>query len=144
MQALLRTRTPLALVALLGLACASGPASGPASCPPSGDGPRPETLLFPTGLVPGDPSRGEALFTTWCTRCHSLDVADRESRVFRSYPRLDCAEWAAGASDVYLYRIIAEGGEAFGKKAVMKPFADRLSGQEISDLVAYLRAAGGG
>jgi len=45
-----------------------------------------------------------------------------------------------GVSDVYLYQIISEGGAALGKQAVMKPFADQLSSQEISDLVAYLRA----
>jgi mono/diheme cytochrome c family protein len=128
-------------VAALALSCASGPTSGPAPCPPEGAEPRPEQLIFPPGLVDGDAARGEALFATWCARCHSHDVEGRESRLFRGYPRLDCAEWVAGVSDVYLFRIISDGGEALGKQATMKPFAEQLSGQEISDLVAYLRAS---
>ena len=45
---------------------------------------------------------------------------------------------AAGVSDAYLFGIIALGGPAFGKDKLMKAFADRLDGQQISDLVAYL------
>jgi mono/diheme cytochrome c family protein len=121
--------------------CAGGPASGPAPCPIEGATARAEQLTFPPGLVDGNASRGEALFAAECARCHSHDVADRGSRLFRGYPRLDCGDWLAGASDVYLFRIISEGGEAMGKQALMKPFSDRLSGQEISNLVAYLRAS---
>lgn len=136
------TASALLAFAMLALpsGCATGPAEGPAACPAPETSPRPEQLIMPPGLVDGDPARGEALFTAWCTRCHSSDVADRESRMFRGYPRLDCGEWVATVSDVYLFRIISEGGEAFGKQAVMKPFSDELSPAEISDLVAYLRS----
>ncbi len=141
-----RRRAAIALgsaLAALALSCASGPSSGPAPCPPAGPSQRPEQLIFPPGLVDGDAARGEALFAAQCARCHSHDVSDRGSRLFRAYPRLDCADWLAGVSDAYLFRIISEGGEAMGKQALMKPFSDQLSGQEISDLVAYLRASPG-
>lgn len=126
------------LLALLALGCL-GPSSGPAICPES---PAPQEHSAPAGLVPGDAGRGASLFAANCARCHSPDIADRESRVFRRYPRLDCSEWLAGASDAYLYRIIAGGGVPFGKEERMKPFADQLSAAEISDLVAYLRSLG--
>jgi len=133
---------PLALTAALLLACASGPASGPGRCPPAGVA-HSAPAATPTGLVGGDGGRGAALFAAECARCHSHDVSERGSRLFRGYPRLDCAEWLATVDDGYLFRIIAEGGEALGRDPLMKPFAEQLSHQEISDLVAFVRASGG-
>lgn len=141
-EAPLRVHPGFGLTAALGLAiaCASGPSAGPAACPVGQSTPLPPELAASTGLVDGDAERGARLFAEHCTRCHSPDVADRESRLFRGYPRLDCGDWVAGVGDIYLYQVISEGGAALGKQAVMKPFADQLTTEEISDLVAYLRA----
>ena len=72
-------------------------------------------------------------------RCHDPRVEARDSRLFRSYPRLDCSPWLARVSDAYLYQVIAEGGTAVGRSELMKPFGSQLSESEILSLIAFLR-----
>ena len=66
-------------------------------------------------------------------------MADRGSRVYRGYPRLDCADWLASVSDAYLATVILRGGEPFGLETVMKPFEEELSPQQVADAVAFVR-----
>ena len=79
----MRVHPGFGLTAALGLAiaCASGPSEGPAACPVGQSSPLPPKLAASTGLVDGDTERGARLFAEHCTRCHSPDVADRESRL---------------------------------------------------------------
>lgn len=131
-----------ALPALLASAlfgCGSTPETGIAACPPPPD---PAVIAgLSVELVPaGDAVRGAALFAGECTRCHSPEISARESRLFRGYPRLDCPDYLARVSDPYLFTAISAGGPAVGREEVMKPFREKLSDQEIADLVAFLRA----
>ena len=125
------------LVAVFG--CGSTPETGVAVCPRA-----PEQELLPGVRAEpppdGDATRGAALFERECSRCHSVDLSARGSRFFRAYPRLDCADYLAQVSDRYLFVAISEGGLAVGRNALMKPFAELLTEQEIADLVAFLRA----
>lgn len=65
--------------------------------------------------------------------------ADRSSRLFRAYPRLDCGGFVARVSDGYLRKVISEGGAAVGLEGPMRAFSEKLDAGEIDDLVAYLR-----
>ena len=128
-----------AVLVLVLVGCSGTPEGGVAVCPASPD---PEVLAaLPAEAAPaGDAARGAALFERECARCHSADLAARGSRLFRGYPRLDCAEYLGKAPPAYLFKAIAEGGAAIGRDDLMKPFAEILSSEEIADLVAFLRA----
>ena len=89
--------------------------------------------------VSGDATRGADLFALECSKCHSRHVVERTSRLFRGYPRLDCRGFHAKVTDAYLRRVISLGGTAVGLDKAMKPFAEKLSDQQINDLVAYVR-----
>ena len=123
---------------VLGLAgCGGTPETGTARCPTPPD---PAVLAAQDGGAPsGRAEAGAATFQRECTRCHSVNLAERDSRLFRDYPRLDCADYLAVVTDRYLFTAIAEGGPAIGRDKAMKPFAEKLAEQEIADLVAYLR-----
>lgn len=129
-----------AVLVALGGCLGTGPASGPAPCPRDPDPEAIRAAAGPAEAARGDPARGAELFETHCAGCHSTDVARRDSRFFRAYPRLDCEAWLAAVSDAYLYAAIADGGEAVNRDAVMKPWAEELSAAAIADLVAYLRS----
>lgn len=128
------------LFLLLLLACAGPPPDEIASCP-AGPGPEVRVAEVPRLPAAGVAARGAPLFEAECARCHAPRVAERDSRLFRGYPRLDCATYLERASDAYLTTVISAGGPAVGLDAAMKPFGERLSPVEIADLVAYLRAA---
>lgn len=127
-------------LALVAVACAGAPdeaALGPCPTPPDA-----AVLagLEGRGHPPaGDAVLGAEVFAVECVRCHAPRLVDRDSRMFHDYPRLDCPSTAA-TSPAYLQLAIAEGGLAIQRDKLMKPFAEKLSQEQIADLVAYLRA----
>ena len=125
------------------LACAGPPPGELAPCPPAPEAALVDSLGATVRVDAGDPERGEAVFGRLCARCHASEAAARESRLFRSYPRLDCASYVSQTSPGYLYTAIAEGGAAIGKRDLMKPFAAELTDGEIVDLVEYIQRGGG-
>lgn len=94
----------------------------------------------PARVAERDVPRGGMLWARECARCHARLVFERDSRLFRNYPRLDCPDFLANVSDRYLQTVISKGGEAVGLEKTMKPFEDKLSPDEIADLVAFIRA----
>jgi mono/diheme cytochrome c family protein len=92
-----------------------------------------------TGPAGGDPVRGAEVFAAECARCHAPRLIERESRMFHGYPRLDCPTPAA-TSPAYLHLAITEGGLAIERDKLMKPFEEKLTPEQIADLVAYLLA----
>ena len=135
-----RQRSAAAVLAGLALAagCVSNPPSGPAACPASVGEVLP-ALAVPA-LPEGDADSGAALYAEHCVGCHSHDLADRRSRLFRGYPRLDCPAYLDRTSDAYLYTVIARGGTAVGRDDAMKAFGEELGTQGVADVIAYLRS----
>ena len=124
----------------IALSCAGSPEPGQlAPCP---TGPRPSPEAEQNQLGQASAARGAVLFVRECSRCHSRLVSERASRLFRGYPRFDCPDYQVGVSDQYLHTVISKGGAAVGLDAAMKPFEEKLSADEIADLVAFLRAEG--
>jgi mono/diheme cytochrome c family protein len=127
------------------VACAGSPDSSALGPCPTGDRPSPDAgesgaSDSDTGSVlERDVAQGGMLWERECASCHARLVFERDSRLFRKYPRLDCPDFLEGVSDGYLHTVIAKGGESVGLDAAMKPFGDKLSSDEIDDLVAFIR-----
>ncbi len=130
------------LIAALLTACSSPPAAELAACARDPD-PATLTQVSDVRVASGDRERGSALFRTQCEGCHAPLVAQRSSRFFRAYPRLDCSEYLARASDGYLFTAIFSGGAAGGREETMKAFSESLSERDIGDLIAFLRTSAG-
>ncbi|MFT5696138.1 MAG: mono/diheme cytochrome c family protein [Myxococcota bacterium] len=122
------------------LACAGDvPPTQVAPCP---SGERPAVAENVLSLTSGAVDHGAELFAQQCARCHSRLVMERGSRLFRGYPRLDCADYQGAVSDAYLDQVIRQGGESVGLSGTMKPFGELLSDDDVAALIAYLRSAG--
>ncbi len=88
-----------------------------------------EPIAAPAPL-PGDPTRGQALYAPLCQSCHG-DATTRGTAVHLANPT-----FLALASDGFLrYAIV------FGRPGTpMEAFADRIDGNQVADLVAYVRS----
>jgi len=135
----------LAAALLVGTAVACAGPVDPDTLAPCADAsrrlPTVEVAAPPT-LPAGDANAGEAVFAEHCARCHTPRVAERDSRLFRDYPRLDCDSYLEAAGPGRMLAVILDGGEVYGLNKLMKPFRGVLSAEELADLLAYLRAAG--
>jgi mono/diheme cytochrome c family protein len=133
------------LAAVTTFGCAASPApEGVARCPAERQhlvSPAPNEKAV---LTPGDPIEGRRVFQEHCARCHSPRLAERSSRLFLDYPRLDCPNYLDATSDRDITAIVLNGGKPFGLNKAMKPFADVLEAREIADVVAYIRAGAAG
>ena len=135
--------------AVLALACAGSPAPDTLAICATGERPIPDVVTdgdpeLESQLgrsTQSDAANGGLLFAQECTKCHAPRVIERDSRLFRGYPRLDCSEYLAKVSDGYLHTVIEKGGEAVGLASAMKPFEGKLSADEIADLIAFIRSA---
>lgn len=122
------------------LACAGDvPPTQLAPCP---SGERPAVAENAATVSVGNVERGAGLFVQQCARCHSRLAVERGSRLFRDYPRLDCADYQGAVSDAYLHKVIRQGGESVGLSGTMKPFGALLNDDDVAALIAYLRSTG--
>jgi cytochrome c553 len=78
------------------------------------------------------------LYRHFCVKCHGADGTGNAVRdQFPKIPDFTKARWQMARSNPQLLVSIRE-----GKGIMMPPFGDRLSGQQTSDLVAFIRAFG--
>ncbi len=103
-------------------------------------------MTLPMGLAEAkDERRGEALFQTYCARCHGIE-ADGEGPMAILYRRLHAPkpsnftiDYFAERPEAYLRKIILEGGERHGRSKYMPPFQGELGEHQIADLIAFIR-----
>ena len=108
-------------------------------------------LVVVVGLAPsptsaqerGDPNAGKAIFEGRCAMCHGVEGAG-DSPVARTLPDKP-SNWTAGGgrlkdlNDQEIYDLIAKGGKAFGKSALMPAHPDLADG-DLWNLVATVRS----
>ena len=95
-------------------------------------------LLSPQGNAAGDAGKGRAVFRVHCVQCHGEKADGRGPLAARfNPPPANIA--ATTRSDDYLLQIVRRGGEAMGRSSVMPRWELELSGEQIRDVVAYLR-----
>jgi mono/diheme cytochrome c family protein len=94
-----------------------------------------------------DAKRGRELYLEKCALCHGSQGEgwDWSKKVAKPpVPVPDLAKVTPGRSEKFLFDVVKEGGEAVGQTRFMPPFGFQLSDMEVWDLVAYMRALGGG
>lgn len=95
-------------------------------------------LLPLQAIAAQDPSKGRTVFRAHCVQCHGEKADGRGPLAPRfNPPPADIA--ASTRSDDYMLQIVTRGGEAMGRSSVMPRWGLELSGQEIRDVVTYLR-----
>ena len=88
-------------------------------------------------------ARGKRVFDTYCVWCHAdATPAGPSNRSNLTPSPALIADGAAlnGLSDEYMQNIIALGGSAVGKSAMMPPYGQTLKEDEIRAVIAYARA----
>lgn len=100
------------------------------------------TLVLSTGAMAADVSAGETKFRQLCASCHgNTGQGDGPaSRSLRPAPAdMSDADWQASVDDDYLREIITKGGGAVGKSPMMTGFGHALRGDDLDNVMAYIR-----
>lgn len=83
--------------------------------------------------------RGQKLFETYCVLCHgSAGKGDGRAATLQKVRPSDLT--ASSRSDDYKAQIISNGGAALKRSESMPPWKSVLSGEQIADVVVYLRS----
>lgn len=87
--------------------------------------------------------RGNIVFKNYCILCHGAK-ADGTGRAAKLYTPKPANLLLSTKNDAYRELIIRQGGAALGRSEFMPPWAEELTKEQISDVVAYLRSIGKG
>ncbi len=98
----------------------------------------------PDRILPLDynQDQGKRVFYQQCVWCHSDSTPagpSNRSNVSPDPPLMNDGNILNKESDASLRRVIALGGSAVGKSAMMPPYGSTLSAEEIDDVIAYMR-----
>lgn len=88
-------------------------------------------------------AKGKRLFYQYCVWCHADSTPagpSNRSNLNPVPPLMNDGATLNGQSDTSLQKIVALGGSAVGKSAMMPPFGRTLTSGEIQALIAYTRA----
>ena len=86
--------------------------------------------------------QGKRVFYQQCVWCHSDTTPagpSNRSNVSPDPPLMNDGNILNKESDAALRKVIAMGGSAVGKSAMMPPYGATLSDEEIDNLIAYMR-----
>ena len=98
----------------------------------------------PQRVIPLDyeQAQGKRIFYQECVWCHADSTPagpSNRSNVSPDPPLMNDGAILNAESDESLHKIIAYGGPAVGKSAMMPPYGLSLKDEEINDLIAYMR-----
>lgn len=105
-------------------------------------GAEPDTLMLFTYAE----RRGMRLFHHYCVVCHGDGGAGDGFNAYNLDPRprdLTDATYQGAISDETLKEVVTQGGRGMNKSILMPAYGRTLSGDQIADLVAYLRTLAG-
>lgn len=91
----------------------------------------------------GDSAKGKTIFSKSCAGCHGESgKADGSASAALNPKPKDLSDKAYNTKldNTYLHDIIAKGGPAVGKAAMMPQFGSQLKEQDVNDVVAYIRS----
>lgn len=102
--------------------------------------PVPNGPLLPRDSAEAAVFRGSLVYANYCVTCHGMN-ADGNGRAARLYDPRPANLRATEKNDAYLALIVRLGGEKLGRSQKMPPWGEELTDEQISDVVAYVRAA---
>lgn len=89
---------------------------------------------------------GRSVFTKYCQVCHGAEGDGKGFNAFNLQnsfgvqpANFSDTSFAVKHSDESLVAVISKGGKTVGKSQYMPPWGSTLSGEEIDDVVAYIR-----
>ncbi|MEK7468606.1 MAG: c-type cytochrome [Planctomycetota bacterium] len=95
-----------------------------------------------TGVLPGDPEAGKALYTVQCASCHGEGGAGDGPAAAALWPRPrdhTDASYMNARTDDDLFQAIRGGGPEVGRSKLMPRWDDRFDALQMWALVAYVR-----
>jgi len=95
-------------------------------------------LLAGAACAAENVENGRAVFRDHCVQCHG-EKADGRGPLASRFKPPPADITASTRSDDYMLQIVTLGGESLGRSSVMPEWGLELSGQEILDVVVYLR-----
>jgi len=100
-------------------------------------------VLLVQPAVAADPEAGEKKFKQLCSSCHGPAGGGDGPAAAGLNPKprdLSDAEWQASVDDEHLRTVISKGGPAVGLSPMMTPFGHALKGEDLENVVAYIRS----
>jgi Cytochrome c, mono- and diheme variants len=92
----------------------------------------------PATVAAEDAAKGRVLFRAHCVQCHG-ENADGRGPLAARYTPPPADITVSKRSDDYMLQIVTLGGPSMGRSAAMPEWGLELSGDEILDVVTYLR-----
>lgn len=96
--------------------------------------PRNPNPIEVTGIGPGDPTRGQAIYADRCAKCHGKEGEGLRDRGLG--PPLNDQQYLSQKDDEYIWQVIAKGRRGTS----MPRWELKLNRQQINDLVAFIRS----
>ena len=91
-------------------------------------------------LPEGDAKNGAPLFKKLCRGCHGKDGRGGAHTFMPHVGSLTKQGYIDQLPDVYLFKVIGEGGAAVGKSSYMPAWEQELTTQEIMDVISHIRS----
>jgi mono/diheme cytochrome c family protein len=88
---------------------------------------------------PGDAAAGAALYKRFCRGCHGADGRGGGHTFMPHIDRLTRKGYIDLLPDEHLIAVITEGGAAHGMSSYMPAWGERLTPDQIRDIVAHIR-----
>ncbi len=102
-------------------------------------------LFIVTIAVGQDAEKGKTLFAQYCGSCHGVSGKGDGPGAAALNPKpkdLTDPGYVKGLKDDYLRDLIVKGGPAVGKSPLMPPLGGALKGDDVKNLIAYIRSLG--
>jgi mono/diheme cytochrome c family protein len=90
-----------------------------------------------------DVEAGETKFRQLCFSCHGNTGRGDGPAAAGLRPKpadMTSAQWQSSVADDYLRDIITRGGAAVGKSPMMTPWGHALKGDDLDNVIAYIRS----
>ncbi len=103
------------------------------------------TAAMAGNAAAGDAQSGAQIFKEKCARCHGASAKGDGPDLVKLQAAVTPDDWTDaetnhGLTDDFVVSMITKGGKANGKSPIMPAFGDKLSGEQIQDLLAFLRS----
>lgn len=102
-------------------------------------------VVISSPALAADAAAGKAKYDMFCQSCHgATGKGDGPAgAALNPKPRsFGDAEWQKKVTDEHLTKVIRDGGPAVGMSPLMPPWGAALKGDDLANVVAYVRSLG--